>query len=320
MAKNSKTRKPMTDEEREQRRAAERELMTQAVGALMTSEGWQRWLTVRRHFHAYSFGNQLLIALQCPHATQVAGFKRWLTIGYCVRKGEKALRIWAPVPPSKKALQAWRENGSVPADRPRTHFRMTAVFDRSQVDEIPDFPGGALALTPPILTLEGEDLADSWAPLVALGEQIGSTVTREAIPGAADGFYEPATKRIAIRDTLPGNARVSTLVHELAHALVRADKHDTDPALSYAQEEVVAETVAYTVCSGLGFDTSGESVPYVASYAAAVGVDTIEKYAGLIDRLAKRIEDAVLTPSASVDASTDKLPVDAGPELARAAA
>ena len=92
---------------------------------------------------------------------------------------------------------------------------------------------------------------------------------------------------------LPGNARVSTLIHELAHALVASDRRDGDPVLTYAQEEVVAETVAYSVCSGLGFDTSGESVPYVASYCTTTGVDAIQSFASLIDRLAKRIEEAV---------------------------
>src|SRR5262245_28082846 len=94
------------------RRAAEREQMKQAIAALQTSEGWGRWLGVRRHFRAYSFHNQLLIAHQCPGATRVAGFRAWLELGYAVRKGEHAIRIWAPAPPSKKALEAWREEGA----------------------------------------------------------------------------------------------------------------------------------------------------------------------------------------------------------------
>lgn len=287
-------RKALTEEQRAARRAADRELMAEAVTALTTSDGWQRWLRVRRHFCTYSFHNQLLIAFQCPHATRVAGFHAWLRLGYCVRRGEKGLRIWAPVPPSRRAIQAWRDAGSDPMERPRTFFKLTAVFDRSQVDELPDFPGGPTPLAPPIVSLTGEDLADRWEPLVALAEEIGSTVTLEAISGAADGFYEPRTKRIAIEVRLPGNARVSTLVHELAHALVRADKHDDDPRLDYAQEEIVAETVAYSVCSGLGFDTRDESVPYLADYSSTAGIETIQAHALLIDRLAKRIEDGAV--------------------------
>jgi hypothetical protein len=60
---------------------------------------------------------------------RVAGFKAWLALGYCVRRGEKALRIFAPCPPSKAKLKAWRDAGADPAEKPRTFFRLTALFD-----------------------------------------------------------------------------------------------------------------------------------------------------------------------------------------------
>jgi hypothetical protein len=85
----------LTEEERERRRAADREFVQQAVAALRSSEGWHRWRATRRHFRSYSLRNQLLIAMQKPDATRVAGFKAWLALGYCVRRGEKALRIFA---------------------------------------------------------------------------------------------------------------------------------------------------------------------------------------------------------------------------------
>lgn len=174
--------------DRDARRAAERELTARAVEALQQSEGWQRWLQVRRHFHSYSLANQFLIALQRPDATRVAGFKAWLTLGYCVRRGETAIRIWAPVPPSKKRLQAWRDAGADPRARPRTFFRLTAVFDRGQVDPLPDFPGEPAALDPPIVPVDGDDLAHLFEPLCALGAEIGSRVDVEEIPGTPDGY------------------------------------------------------------------------------------------------------------------------------------
>jgi hypothetical protein len=70
-----------------------------------------------------------LIAMQKPDAMRVAGFKAWLALGYCVRRGEKALRIFAPCPPSKAKLEAWRDAGADPAEKPRTFFHLTAVFD-----------------------------------------------------------------------------------------------------------------------------------------------------------------------------------------------
>src|SRR3954464_7277811 len=141
-------RTPLTDAEREQRRAADRAFVQQAVEQLRSSDGWQRWLTTRRHFHTYSLRNQLLIAMQCPHATRVAGFKAWLAMGYCVRRGETALRIFAPCPPSKAKLPASREPRAPPAEKPRPFFRLPAVFDRSQVAELPP-PAEPAPLDPP---------------------------------------------------------------------------------------------------------------------------------------------------------------------------
>jgi len=135
-------RKPLSEKQRAERRAAERKQMSEAIEALQSSAGWERWLRARRHFRTYSLHNQLLIALQCPEATKVAGFRAWLELGYCVRKGEAALRIWAPLPPSKRAIEEWKALGADPAKAPPTRFRTVAVFDRSQVEPLPEHPGG----------------------------------------------------------------------------------------------------------------------------------------------------------------------------------
>jgi antirestriction protein ArdC len=287
-----------TAEDRAARRAAEREQMNAAIAALQSGEGWKRWLRVRASFHKYSFANTLLIAHQNPDATRVAGFRAWLKIGYSVCKGEHAIRIWAPIPPSKKALKAWREAGSVPEDRPRTYFRFVPVFDRSQVDPLPGFPGGPLELEPPHQPIEGDGLAGLIEPLVGFATELGPQVTFERIPGPAAGYHEPTTGRIVI-DSGPEhspNAQVSTLAHELAHALLRLEHQHDDPRLSYAEEEAVAECVAYCVCASVGLDTAGDSVPYVAGWGGEEAAEPIEAYAGLIDRLASRIEAAVTAP------------------------
>jgi antirestriction protein ArdC len=289
-------RRPLGEEERAERRAAEREQMRQAVEALRSSEGWQRWLRVRRHFHTYSFHNQLMIAMQLAHATRVAGFRRWLEIGYAVRKGEHAIRIWAPCPPSKKQVKRWREAGSKPEEEPRTYFRLVPVFDASQVDPLPEFPGEPLSLEPPREPISGDGLADRLPALVEFADSLELEVSVEKIPGAASGYHEPATGRIVIEDIGPdfsANAQVSVLVHELAHALVRLDRREKDPKLDYAAEEVVVESVAYSVCASLGLDSSGSAVPYVAGWIEGVEGDPIEAYAELIDRLARRLEGVV---------------------------
>ena len=288
-------RRPLSDEERAARRAAEREKMQEAIAALQSSEGWGRWLRARRHFRTYSLHNQLLVAFQCPEATRVAGFRAWLELGYCVRKGEKALRIWAPVPPSKKAIEKWKQEGANPEDAPATHFRLVPVFDRSQVEPLPDSPNGPAPLEPPHEPIEGDSLVGLLEPLCAFGRTIGAEVSFEPVPGSARGFHEPASGRIVIDSDpeLSANARVSILVHELSHALVRRDRREGDPSLSYSEEEVVVEAVAYCVCAGLGLDTGGAAVPYVAGWGGEQAAASIEAYAQLIDRLARRIEGVI---------------------------
>jgi hypothetical protein len=281
-----------TEAERQARREADRQKTEAAVEALRTSDGWRQWLASRRYFHTYSLANQLLIALQCPHATRVAGFKAWLKLGYCVQRGENALRIWMPVPPSRKALAEWRAAGACPNDEPRTHFRLGPVFDRSQVRPLPP-PAEPLPLDPPISLIDGDDLGWAFPPLVALAGELGSAVTIERIPGGAGGFFEPSSRRIALNRERSTNHQVRTLVHELAHALLRWDLELTDLTLTYSEEELVAESIAFTVCGSLGFDVAGYSIPYLASWAERADLETIRRAAGTIDQIAKRIEDGL---------------------------
>jgi len=269
--------------------------MQEAVEALRTSEGWQCWLRARRHFHRYSFANQLLIAEQCPHATRVAGFRKWLELGYAVQKGEHAIRIWAPCPPSKKAIERWREDGADPERKPRTHFRLVPVFDASQVAPLPEFPGEPLPLEPPYEPIAGDGLAALFEPLRVFAGSLSLTISVEEIPGGAKGYHDPSTGAIVVDEVGPefsANEQVSVLIHELAHALVRIDRRDDDPTLDYAAEEVVVESVAYSVCASLGLDTGGSSVPYVAGWFERAEGDPLEAYAELIDRLARRLEEA----------------------------
>jgi antirestriction protein ArdC len=291
----------MSEFGRNARRAAERQKLREAIEALRRSDGWKRWLRARGRFRTYSFHNQLMIAFQCPDATKVAGFRAWMKLGYCVRKGEKAIRIWAPCPPGRKRIEQWQRKGADPDSRPRTYFRLVPVFDRSQVDPLPDFPGGPAPLDPPGEPLAGNGLARHFEPLAEFGRGLGLTVDVEPVPGSAAGYHEPSNDRVVVdvrSPTFSPNAQVSTLVHEIAHALVRIDRLDGDPKLPYAEEEVVAESVAFAVCSSLGLDTSANAVPYLAGWDERSEGDPIESYAALIDRLARRIEGAVLPEQA----------------------
>jgi hypothetical protein len=156
----------------------------------------------------YAFTNQLLIAAQRPTATRVAGFKHWLGLGYCVRKGEHGIRIWAPCPPGKATIERWQANGSNRAERPGTFFRMTAVFAQDQVDELPP-PAEPVPIAPPIEDVAGDSLAAHIEPLVGLAAEIGSEVTIQPVPRGS-GCYEVESKRIRIEENLSGNGRVKT--------------------------------------------------------------------------------------------------------------
>jgi len=284
-----KTQTRLTEEERAERRARDREYAQLAVEQLRSSNGWQQWLRTRASFHTYSFGNQLLIAMQHPTAERVAGFHAWLKLGYCVRKGETGIRIWAPCPPTRKQLEAWKANGSKPEERPRTFFKLSAVFAQDQVAELPP-PAMPAPIDCPLRELEGDELVEALPRLIELAAQIGSGVTLAPIRGGARGYYEPGSKRIVIEGGMSANQQVATLCHELAHALVRAERQDVDPVLDYSSEELIVESVAFTCVRSLGIDADPKSIPYLASWAERTDLNVIEQAAGLIDRLARRIE------------------------------
>lgn len=292
-AATSEARPANAELARSERRQADREQSIAAVRELQSSDGWQRWLSVRRHFHSYSLSNQLLIAMQKPDATRVAGFRAWLKLGYCVRKGEKAIRIWVPMKPSQKALAAWKAAGADPTDKPRTWFKLGPVFDRSQVEPLPP-PAEPVPLDPPIVEIEGNELGGLLeVEIPNLAQEIGVDFAITTRVNTANGWWQPSTKTIRVVGDRSLNSQVATAVHELAHALCQLERQDGDPQLDYATEELVVESVAYTVTGALGIDISGFAIPYLASWAKE-DIAVIEGHAKLIDRLASRIEDALI--------------------------
>jgi antirestriction protein ArdC len=292
MAKTAK--RSLTDDEREERHAVQRQLMTDAVEQLRSSEGWQRYLHTRRAFRSYSPRNVLLIMLQHPSATRVAGFRAWLNLGYAVQRGQASIKIWAPCPPSKKQLQAWRDAGADPQQRPRTHWRLASVFAQDQVAELPP-PAEPLPLDPPAMA---EILGDSHADRLAALEQFVTALgyrMRIADTGSAEGIHRGAEKLIEISERLEPNGRLAAGIHEAGHALVALD--ELAPKLTYAEEELVVESVAYCICQTLGLATDANSIPYLASWAEEAELDVLERAAGLTARLADRIEAALIAPT-----------------------
>ena len=278
-----------TDQEREARRAEDRDRLAQAARALLDSEGWKRWVRTRatNGLSRYSLNNQMLVALQAPGATYVAGFKAWLGLRYCVRKGERALRILAPVPLRKRTTQ----NDSADADadeeggeRPRVTFKATAVFDRSQVDPLPDCE--PTPLEPPCEPLTGDSHAHLLEPLRAFcADELGFSVEVRELSGSVGGWCDHAAREIVLDARVAPNAQLRTLIHESAHAL----------GVSYrdyprAQAEVIVDCTAYIVAASVGLDVGGESLPYVAGWGEEDSVEAVTRFAAVIDELAGRLE------------------------------
>lgn len=286
------TRRRLTDDERAQRRARDRERLEQAARELLSSEGWRRWIEIRARngLARYSLGNQLLIALQAPDACFVAGFHAWKDLGRRVSKGERGIRILAPMPVRDRDAEGDSSSGREDGENVRTLFKSVAVFDVAQTEAL---PGRELvALEPPSEPITGESHVYLLAPLERLASELGYAVEPRRLDGAADGWCDATAKRIVVNAALPGNARVRVLVHEIAHAL---GVGYADRGRARARAEVIVDAVTYVVLGSVGLDVSGETVPYIAGWGEGGELDAVHNDAETIDRIAKRIETALTT-------------------------
>lgn len=235
--------------------------LAEQVETLQTSEGWQAMLDTAAKFHRYSFNNVMLIHMQKPDATRVAGYRVWQGLGRQVRKGEKGIKILG--------FGQIKVNKDDPEDdRTRTVFPTLSVFDISQTDPIEGVEDQTVALAANQIALDITDdpaqitdkVAD-WAARQGWTFEYGDTAS-------ARGYSDPATKTIRIRAGQTPAETAAVALHEAAH--VHAG-HCADDADDYATHrgrmEVEAEATAYIVASMLGHDTNGWSTGYVAGWA-----------------------------------------------------
>jgi hypothetical protein len=289
-------RKPLTDEERDARRKADRDRIEQAARALLTTDGWQRWIKVRASngLSRYSVSNQMLIAIDCWSRgitpTYVAGFRAFLDLNRCVRKGEKAIRILAPV-----TVKDRDEHGENTGEK-KVFFRTVPVFDVSMTDPLPGKQ--PIPLTPPAEPITGDSHHHLIARLIAHAAQLGYTVEIRELPEHGPGGWCDAKRREIVVANGPSNQQVRTLTHELAHAHGLGYEH-----YGREQAEVLVDCVTYCVLGSVGLDVGGESVPYVAGWGEDGALDAIREYAQTIDTIARRIEDALEpTPEPAAEA------------------
>jgi antirestriction protein ArdC len=230
--------------------------LTDGIAALTSSQKWQGWLTAQSRFHTYSFNNALLICLQDPEATRVAGFQTWKNLGRGVRKGEKAIWIMAPMT-RKVATDDPSPAEEATTDEPKatrvlSGFKAVPVFDIRQTDGEP---------LPEVSTRLSGDAPGVYTQLVEVAHSIGYTVAEEYLDGSRNGDCTYDLKRIRVEARNKEAQQVKTLAHELAHGML----HDgyTDRALC----ELEAESVAFIVCASLGINSDSYSFGYVAGWA-----------------------------------------------------
>ena len=249
------------------------------IQALFESEQYKAYLTAMSKFHNYSFNNTLLIAMQKPDASLVAGFGKWRDdFERHVKRGEKGIKILAPSPYKVKKqmekIDPATQKPVIGADgKPVTEereieipvFRVVTVFDVSQTEgkEIPDIAVAEL-------TGSVEQYQDFFA---ALEKASPVPIAFENIEGGAHGYYHLEEKRIAIDEGMSELQTLKTAIHEIAHAKLHAIDKDA-PATEQADRpdrrtrEVQAESVAYAVCQHYGLDTSDYSFGYVAGWSS----------------------------------------------------
>ena len=253
--------------------------LEQGITELFDSERYKEYLRVMSKFHNYSFNNTLLIAMQKPDASLIAGFTAWKNqFQRNVKKGEKGIKIIAPSPfkikqetekidPQTQKPVIGKDGKPVTEEKEITipAYKVVSVFDVSQTEgqELPDIAVDAL-------TGDVEQYSDFFA---ALEKTSPVPIGFEKIEGGAHGYYHLEDKRIALDEGMSELQTLKTAIHEIAHAKLHdidlnAPKDEQQPRVDRRTREVEAESVAYTVCQHYGLDTSDYSFGYVAGWSS----------------------------------------------------
>jgi len=261
--------------------------LEQGLQDLFNSDSYCNYLSTMSKFHNYSFNNTLLIAMQKPDATLVAGYKAWQkNFERHVNKGEKAIRILAPAPykikeerdkidPVTQELLLDKDGNpqkeeveiTIPA------FRAVSVFDVAQTDGKP---------IPELAAKELLSDVEGYQDMIRAVEAISPVpIELEEIAGDSKGYYDREAKRIAVQENMSESQTLKTMIHEVAHSKLHSKEVEQDEQMKKDRntKEVEAESIAYTVCQHFGIDTSDYSFGYIAGWSS--GRDTKELRASM---------------------------------------
>ena len=308
----------MSPEQRAARLAEVHEQLAEAVAAAATDAGWRAWLGAAARFREYSPTNQLLILLQRPGASRVAGYRVWQGLGRQVRKGERGITILAPVRrrsstdsttgtgvdggestvldspfPAEQSTAPTDEQGAGRAARALVGFTAVTVFDLAQTDGDP-LPG------PPAMRLaEGAAPAGLWDALVDLVRARGFTVGGQD-PTPALGVTRYATRRVDIAPDLSPAMGCHVLAHELGH--IAAD-HQTRQDVTRGVREAEADGIAHLVTTTAGLP-GHVTVDYVTGWTGgdpaivrATAARVVTAAAQIIDAL--HLDDTPTDPTST---------------------
>ena len=305
--------------------------LEQGIKELFESERFKEYLRTMSKFYNYSFNNTLLIAMQKPEATYVAGYTSWQrNFDRQVLKGERGIKILAPAP---YKAQEEREKIDPLTQKPvigtdgkavtetvevlRPAFKVVSVFDVSQTDgkELPD-----------IIVDELKGTVENYEAFFDALKQVSPVpISFEDIPGGAKGFFSPVESRIAIQEGMSEIQTVKTAIHEIAHAKLHAVKPDEKTAPEDRKDrhtkEVEAESVAYTVCQRYGIETSDYSFGYIAGWSSGKetkelksSLDTIRKTAAeMIEGIDAKLKVLLAEKAQSAEKDTEA-PAEPMPE------
>ena len=298
----------MADNNTEKQRVQElTDKLEQGLQDLFNSDSYRNYLATMSKFHNYSFNNTLLIAMQKPDATLVAGYKAWQkNFERHVNKGEKAIRILAPAPykikeerdkidPVTQELLLDKDGNpqkeeveiTIPA------FRAVSVFDLSQTDGKP---------IPELTAKELLSDVEGYQDMIRAVEAISPVpIELEEIAGDSKGYYDREAKRIAVQENMSESQTLKTMIHEVAHSKLHSKEVEQDEQMKKDRntKEVEAESIAYTVCQHFGVDTSDYSFGYIAGWSSGrdtkelrASMDTIRRTASeLITRIEEQLQE-----------------------------
>ena len=273
--------------------------LEEGLKELFESEKYKSYLSTMSKFHNYSFNNTLLIAMQKPEATLVAGYQAWQkNFNRHVNKGERGIRILAPAPYKIKEERDKLDpvTGEVMLDKdgtPQTEeveikipaFRAVSVFDVSQTDgePLPELEAKEL-----LSTVEGyEDFIN------AITYVAPAPIGFEDIPGASKGYFNIEKNRIAVQEGMSESQTLKTMVHETAHSMLHNKEVNKEDILAPAKDrntkEVEAESIAFTVCNHFGIDTSDYSFGYIAGWSNGKDMKELKSSLDTIRRTASEL-------------------------------